>query len=158
MVNENAREFGWEDTIENDSTGFVLLEPGEYEFWVDSFERARYSGSSKLPPCNQAVVMIKIMSEDGQECTIKHNLFLHSKCEGLLCSFFTSIGMRKHGEPLKMNWPAIVGKYGRCKVGIREYIDKNGETRKANQIDRFLEPNEDAAGVNGNKSWTAGSF
>ena len=75
MANENAREFGWEDTIEHDSTGFVLLEPGEYEFWVDSFERARYSGSSKLPPCNQAVVMIKIMSEDGQECTIKHNLF-----------------------------------------------------------------------------------
>ena len=156
MADNMERELGWDDTIEHDSSGFVLLPPGEYEFWIDSFERSRHMGSGNLPACNKAIVKVKIMSEKGEECTIKHNLFLHSKCEGLLCSFFTSIGMRKHGEPLRMNWPAIVGRYGRCRVGVREYTNQNGETRQANQIEQFLEPAEISSGQS--KSWSPGSF
>lgn len=148
------REFGWDDTISNDSPEFVLLEPGEYEFWVAGFERARFNGSAKLPPCNQAIVEVKIMSPEGVEVTIKHSLFLHSKCEGLLCAFFTSIGQRKHGEPLKMNWPQIVQSSGFCKVGVREYTNKQGEQRKANFIERFLEPNPGDS----TPKWTAGKF
>ena len=48
------REFGWDDVIENDGKGWVLLPDGEYPFTVLSFERKRYGGSAKLPPCNQA--------------------------------------------------------------------------------------------------------
>ena len=42
----------------------------------------------KLPPCNKAILSIRIENEEGQATTIKHNLFLHSKCEGMLCILY----------------------------------------------------------------------
>ena len=39
------REFNWDDTIEKDSTDFVLLQEGDYDFEVESYERARHGGS-----------------------------------------------------------------------------------------------------------------
>ncbi|MBE5957712.1 MAG: DUF669 domain-containing protein [Lachnospiraceae bacterium] len=136
---ELEREFGWDDTIENDSE-FVLLPEGEYPFEVTSFERARHNGSEKLPPCNKAVLAIKITAPDGKSTTINHNLFLHSKTEGMLCAFFTSIGQRKKGEKISMNWNLVPGSRGRCKVGIHTYKNKDGDERQTNQIVRFLEP------------------
>ena len=55
---------------------------------------------------------------------MEHNLFLHSKCEGLICAFFKAIGARKSGERLKMEWNKIAGATGRCQVGIRKWKAK----------------------------------
>ncbi len=86
---------------------------------------------------------IRIDAPEGST-TINHNLFLHSKCEGLLCAFFSSIGQRKHGEKLRMNWSQVVGSKGRCKVGVREWVsDRDGKKRQSNEIKQFYD-NEDA--------------
>ena len=71
------------------------------------------------------------------QVTVRKDLFLHSKCEGVLCAFFTCIGQRKHGQRVSMNWSAVTGARGRAKVGKRTY---NGNTY--NEIKRFLEPPE----------------
>ena len=86
------KELGWDDQIEKDSADFVILPEGDYDFEVEYMERGRHNGSDRLPPCNKATLSVRLMAEDGQEAVIKHNLFLHSKCEGLLCAFFTAIG------------------------------------------------------------------
>lgn len=107
--NTIEREFGWDDTIENDSPEFVVLPAGEYEFQVVKFERGRHTPkvdkdgnqTGKLPACNKAIVSIQVTAPEGT-VTIEHNFFLHSRTEGLLCAFFTCIGQRKHGEPLRM--------------------------------------------------------
>ena len=139
------RELDWDDEIENDGTEFTLLPPGDYDFTVTDFEREHYSGGAKLPPCNKAVLSITIDTPEGR-AVIKHNLFLHSKCEGLLCAFFSSIGQRKHGEKLRMNWSKVVGSKGRCKVGVREWVsDRDGEKKQSNEIKRFYEPASDSA-------------
>lgn len=39
-----------------------------------------------------------------------------------------------------MNWNAVVGANGRCKVIINKYIDKNGNEQTNNQVDTFYEP------------------
>lgn len=135
------RELGWEDEIENDGADFILLPEGDYDFEVTGFSRARHGGSAKLPPCNKAELSILIETPEGQT-TIKHNLFLHTKTEGLLCSFFTSIGQRKHGEKLKMNWNTVIGAKGRCKVFIDKYTNDKGEERQTNKIQKFYEPEE----------------
>ena len=103
MANTNMmeREFGWDDIIENDGPTWVLLPEGTYPFTVTEFERKRHPGSAKLPPCWKAELTIAVEGAEGT-ANIQHNLFLHSKCEGLLCAFFTAIGDRKHGQPLKM--------------------------------------------------------
>ena len=141
MTDNTEKNFDWDDVIENDSE-FTLLPEGDYDFEVVEFERARHGGSEKLPPCNKAIVTLKVKSDDGKESLIKHNLFLHSKTEGMLCAFFTGIGQRKHGEKLKMNWSSVVGSTGKAKVSIRQWTNDNGETKEFNEIKKFYEPTE----------------
>ncbi len=129
------RELSWDDEIVKDD-GFITLPEGEYDFTVVTFERGRFNGSEKMPPCAQATVHLKINSPEG-EVTIKNNLFLHTKTEGILSSFFSSIGQKKKGEPLRMNWNNVPGSTGRCLVSTREY---NGNTY--NDVKRFLPKEE----------------
>ena len=49
---DNFKEYGWEDEIVNEGGDFVLLPEGDYDFTVAKYERARYDGSAKMPPCN----------------------------------------------------------------------------------------------------------
>lgn len=135
---DNGHELDWDSEIANDSPEFTLLPEGDYDFTVTELERARHPGSAKLPPCNKAVVSIRI-ADAGGVAIIKHNLFLHSRCEGLLCDFFTGIGQRRRGENKPMNWNRVVGATGRAKVGIRTYT-KDGREYKANEIKKFYEP------------------
>lgn len=81
------REFGWDDEIENDNE-FQILPDGDYNFTVTGFERGRHQGSAKLPPCNKAIITLNVADGKGNQGTIKHNLFLHTKTEGMLCAFF----------------------------------------------------------------------
>jgi hypothetical protein len=141
---ELDRELGWEDPIENDGADFEVLPEGDYDFEVVGFERGRHPGSDKLPPCNKAIVSIRINGAAGQT-TIKHNLFLHTKTEGLLCAFFVGIGQRKHGERVTMNWSQVVGSRGRCKIGVRKWKNDKGEDVPYNDIKRFYEPDKQPA-------------
>lgn len=160
-ANNIERELGWDDEIEKDSSDFVILPEGDYNFTVTGFERARHTGSAKLPACNKAVLTIKLEGED-ETTTIKHNLFLHSKCEGLLCAFFTAIGQRKKGEKLRMNWTTVTGSKGRCKVGIHKFTGKDGVVRESNEIKKFYEPEEplgtQPSSGTSQKTYTPGSF
>ena len=123
QYNNYEREFGWDDTIEKDSE-FVLLPDGLYYFTVASYERGRHTPNpqnpGKLPACPKATVHLKIVANEG-ETELRHNLFLHSSTEGMLSAFFGAIGQKRKGEPLRMDWNAIIGKVGVCKVGSREY-------------------------------------
>lgn len=115
------RELGWDDEIvkEND---FIVLQPGDYEFRVESFERGRFKGSEKIPSCNQANLTIVIVDPaTGRDVKIQHNLLLHSKLESMLSEFFRGIGQKKKDEPLKMNWQLVPGATGRCKIVSEEY-------------------------------------
>ncbi len=134
-------EMDWNGAIENDSPSFTLLPEGDYDFVVTELERTRHNGSAKLPPCNKAIVHIRIDAQgaEGGMNIIKHNLFLHSRCEGLLCDFFVGIGQRQKGERKNMDWSKVVGARGRAKVGIRTY-NKDGQEYQANEIKRFYSP------------------
>ena len=138
----NGYELSWDAEIENEGKEFVVAEPGDYNFTVTGFERARFEGSAKMPPCNQAKLTIRLDLPGGEECTIKHNLFLHSKSEWRLCEFFTAIGQRKKGQRVSMNWNAVIGSKGRCKVSKRAFKNKDGKELWTNDIDKFYEPEE----------------
>lgn len=142
---QQEKSFGWDDTITQDAGEYILLPDGDYDFVVESFERARFDGSEKMPACNQAILKIKINSDLGST-TINHNLLLHTKTEWTLSAFFAAIGQKKKGEPLKMNWQLVPGSRGRCKLGHKLY---NGS--EYNEIKKFL-PQEDK------QSYTPGQF
>ena len=139
---ENGYELGWDAEIENEGQEFVVAEPGDYNFVVTGFERTRHEGSEKIPPCNKAVLTIKL---DGPglngECIVKHNMFMHSKMEWKLCEFFTAIGQRKKGQKVRMNWNTVIGARGRCKVTKRCFKSKNtGTDLWTNDIEKFYAP------------------
>lgn len=141
MSDFNEREIGWDDLIEKESE-YTLLPEGDYDFTVKSLKRSRHNGSAKLPACNKAELEIEVVDGNGNKGLIYHNLFLHTKTEGMLSAFFIAIGQKKHGEPLRPNWNAITGAKGRCKVIINEWTNDKGETRSNNQIQKFYEPSE----------------
>ena len=157
MSEMEGRAFDWNDEIKNDSAEeFTLLPEGEYPFTVTKFERARYQGGAKLPPCAMALLTIDIDGDDRGHATVTHRLYLHTKTEGLLCAFFESIGQRKHGEALRPRWNEVVGSRGRCRLGVHEYTNKYGETRQSNEITRFLPPADPKAAPG--PVWVQGSF
>ena len=91
----------------------------------------------KLPPCNKAVITLVVETPEG-EARIRHNLFLHSRTEGMTLSFYRC--ELKSAEPLKMDWPRVVGRKGRAKIGIRMHDGK-----QYNEIKRFYDPENTAA-------------
>ncbi|HJC24961.1 MAG TPA: hypothetical protein H9761_14865 [Candidatus Eisenbergiella merdavium] len=143
------RELQWDDTIENDGQEYVTLPEGDYAFTVESFERGRHNGSEKLPACNKAIVRLRIDTPEGP-AFISHQLFLHTKTEGLLSAFFSSLGLKKKGEPLRMNWNAVTGASGRAHITLDP--DRNDPEKKYNHVKRFY-PKDD-----GSKTWKAGNF
>ena len=154
MAEYIERELGWDDSIEKESD-YVLLSEGEYDFTVKSLTRGRHTGSEKLPPCHKAILKLEV-TNGTDTATIEHNLFLHTKVEGLLSQFFVSIGLKKHGEPLKMNWNDVPGTKGRCKVYIDVWKGKNGQDMQSNKIKSFLDPKTEA--VQPSKTFTPGAF
>jgi len=144
MSTELGRELGWDDEIEKDGNDYITLPEGDYDFEVVSYERARHPGSEKLPPCNKAIIKIKIETAQGV-AMFNHNLFLHTNTEGIISAFFAGIGQKKKGEKMTMNWPLVPGSTGRARVGIRTYDGK-----EYNEIKKFY-PRE-------YKSFEAGRF
>ena len=137
--NSTPRELGWDDEIQRDDSPFQLLPEGDYNFTVKKFERARHSGSEKIPACNKAILTVAVSSGDisGEVLT---KLFLHTQFEWKLCQFFTSIGQRRHGETLRMNWGAVSGATGVCHVGVRKWTGNDGKERESNEITEFYDP------------------
>ena len=136
--NNFDHELGWDDEIVTDAKEFVQLTPGDYQFTVTNLERGRHTPNpqnpGKLPACNKATLTLQIETAEGI-AQLTHNLFLHTSTEGMLSAFFGSIGQKKHGEPLRMNWNNVVGAKGVCRVnkrkGTGQYADREYDNVKA---------------------------
>ena len=128
---------GWDDVIENDGQEFVVLPEGDYTFTVSNFERGSFPGGAKIPACPKATVTLNIDNNQGV-ATARVDLLLYRTVEWKIAAFFRSIGQKKHGEKVAMNWNKVVGARGKAHFKPRSYT-KDGEERKVNDVDRFLD-------------------
>ena len=105
----------------------MTLEPGDYDFTVESFERSRYEGSDKVPPCPRALLKIRVETPDGA-CTMNESLLLYDRMQWKLAEFFLSIGVgeEKDGK-VKPNWNLVPQATGRATIELR--ADRNDPTR-----------------------------
>ena len=128
----------WEGYIEKDDS-FVLLPEGIYDFKVLSLERGYFNGSEKMPPCPRATVQIQVTDPTSKTpVELNESLLLNTKMEWKLSQFFTSIGQKKPGERVQMNWQAVPGATGKAEIHQREYTNQNGEKRTTNAVKNFL--------------------
>lgn len=162
---ENNYTYDWDSEINNESSEFVLLPEGDYDFTVEKFERGTFDGSDKLPACKKAIVTFTIWGAEDK-ISITENFLLCSKLEWKLSSLFLSVGMKKHGEPLRMNWTGLVGQKGRCHIFAEP--GKNSD-KLFNKIKKFYAYDEDVQTIKpasqpvqynntSSSGWQAGKF
>ena len=131
-------EMDWNDSIETDSQEYVLLPEGDYNFIVTNFERGRFPGGAKIPPCNKATITIQIAASEGV-ATLHFDLLLYRTLEWKISSFFRCIGLKKHGEKLVMDWSKVINSYGKCHVKQKTYTNQYGEEKTINDVDKFYD-------------------
>ena len=127
----------WDDVIENDGQEYILLPEGDYTFVVTGFERGQFPGGQRLSACPKVTVTLLVETEQGTAVT-KVDLMLHRNVEWKLAAFFRSIGMKKHGEPCRMDWYGSVGRKGRAHFRPRTYL-KDGQERQVNDVEHFID-------------------
>ena len=105
------------------------------------------------------MAILTLRVSDGSAYTsIIERLILHTKMEWKLSQFFCSIGQKKHGEPLRMNWNKVLGAKGRCKVYVDTYTTDRGEERKTNKISKFYDFQGSQPEQTAKPKWSAGDF
>lgn len=134
----------WDSAIESDGSQFIVLPEGDYAFTVTGFERGRYPGSAKIPACNKASLTLTVELPDGQTATCKEDLILYRTLEWKLASFFRSIGQKKVGERVVMDWSKVLGARGRAHFKPRTYVS-NGTEHTTNSVDRYYDSDQQAA-------------
>jgi hypothetical protein len=137
-INNKDLLMDWDDSIETDGQEFILLPDGEYNFTVTNFERGRFPGGPKVPACNKATITAQVDTAEGV-AIVKFDLLLYRTLEWRISAFFRSIGQKKHGEKLTMDWNKVVGSKGRAYFKQRSYTNNQGEVKSTNDIDRFID-------------------
>ena len=150
---DEIRNYDWNDEINEEGTPFTLLPEGDYDFKITKFERARYEGSEKMPPCNMAKITFEIFSKN-ESTTITDNFYLNSKGEWKISALYLAIGLKKHGEPIRMQWNSVIGKTGKLKLTVEKYSRRDGGVGEVNRIKKFY----DFQGENTAPKWQAGAF
>lgn len=138
---DNKDVMNWDDAIEKDGDEYIVLPEGDYPFKVVSFERGRFQGGEKIPACPEAVLTLEV-EYNGETVRVVDRLKLHKSLEWKLASFFRSIGLKKHGERLVMDWSKVPGAEGRGHFKPRKYKNDNGEEREANNLAKYLDYDE----------------
>ena len=120
---------------------FELLPDGDYDFEIKKLEKDRYTAGpqSKIPSCPVAIVHLLIKTEDGKQNYFRENLYLYDENKWKLLQFFTSIGLRKHGDgKSKMPWGEVEGCTGRAKIGHR--ANKKDTSKVYNCVQKWYDP------------------
>ncbi len=160
MAQDN-RIMDWNDTISSDAKEFVTLPEGDYMFTVTGFERAHFPGSAKIPACNKATLMLDIDNDKGI-ASARVDLILFRTLEWKISSFFASIGQKRQGETVTMNWDKVIGARGKAHIKPRKYTSRYGDEREVNNVEYFI-PCDDPHGLveakpNEDVPWSKGGF
>lgn len=161
--NTNSDTFDLEDILEDNQ--FVLLPPDIYTFQVVQLDlNERFNGSQKMPPCRKVSVHFDVYTRDKQKVSLKEDFIFYKPLAWKIFAFFRSLGLFQNGDnKIKIPWTLAQGCWGRAKVGQRSWFTQNGDERKTNQVEQWIEPTDEVLKANTNaiesyrKSLSAGS-
>ena len=131
----------WDGVLESDGSEITVLPEGDYEFEVKNVTRGSFPGSAKMCACNKVTLTLEIKSEQG-DAYVYDDLILHKVMEWKLSQFFLSIGLKKKGEKITMDWSKVLGAKGLAKIGVKEYTDKQDNLRTVNRVEKYIDDDE----------------
>ena len=142
MSNEDNDDIlDYDGEISNDGESFAVLpDNDEVEFTVKEVERGRNKDGTK--PQVKMKLDCRSIAGNGR-ATVYDYITMTRKSEWKLCELFRAIGLRQHGETLKMRWD-IEGRTGRATVSLDEFVGRDGDKRQSNKIKHYLEPSGEA--------------
>lgn len=127
----------WDGSIQNDGSDLVTL-PDNEEVWMTV--RAVERGHNKAGDTPQVMLMFYAESIAGNGRTIVRDyITMTRKSEWKLCELFRALGLRQHGQELKLRWD-LEGMTARAILSVEEYTSSFGEVRQNNKIKKYLEP------------------
>lgn len=130
---------GWDDEATASETEYTVLDPGEYAYRVDGFERGRFDGSDKMGPCPVAKLTLSCSNAAGQQGTVVTRLYLTKRQQWKLTQFFKSCGLidasLPDGQAYRMPWDQVRGAIGRAEIGNHTH-----KGRTYNEVKRFIVP------------------
>ena len=138
MAREENNALAWDDTIGTDSATPSILEEGDYDFEVISLEKGSFPGSQKISPCPKAMLTLGVNTPEGTT-KVRTDILLSRCLEWKISEFFRSIGKKRHGEKIVMNWDAVVGAKGRAHIVQRTYTTKSGNPKTVNDVDHYID-------------------
>ena len=85
-----------------------------------------------------ATLILKIKT-DKDICIFKTKLILYKSFDWKIAAFFRSIGQKKRGERLVMDWSKVIGSHGRARIKVVTYTAKDGSKHTINDVDRYYD-------------------
>lgn len=73
---------------------------------------------------------------------MKFDLILSKALTWKLSAFFRSIGQKKRGEKITMDWNKVLGVKGRAHIKQKVYTNQAGEEKTINDLDYFIDYDE----------------
>ena len=73
---------------------------------------------------------------------MKFDLILSKALTWKLSAFFRSIGQKKRGEKITMDWNKVLGAKGRAHSKQKVYTNQAGEEKTINDLDYFIDYDE----------------
>lgn len=130
---------GWDDEATASETEYTLLDPGEYTYRVDGFERRHHDATEKIGACPEARLKLSCSNAAGQQGTVYTSLYLTKRQQWKLTQFFKSCGLidasLPDGQAYRMPWDQVLGAIGRAVIGPNEW-----QGRTKNEVKRFIVP------------------
>ena len=137
----DVKFLSWDSEITQDAPEFIPLPEGDYPFMVQDLEKSIYDGNSEKIGKGCPMATLKIVVDGGElgKTSVTDRLYLNQNMEWKLGTFFRCIGQKSHGKSYKMDWNNVIGKEGLAHVKVESWTGNDGQLKKSNKIDRYLE-------------------
>ena len=141
MTNIDNSVMDWNDVIEDDGQEYVLLLKRIITSLLLILKKEDSLVVQKFLLQIKKQNQFKFFSEMGV-ASMKFDLILSKALTWKLSAFFRSIGQKKRGEKITMDWNKVLGAKGRAHIKQKVYTNQSDEEKNINDLDYFIDYDE----------------
>jgi hypothetical protein len=137
-MSDEATTMDWDSEIPMDagrSDFFTLPDGTECAFEVKKFDKDRSQAGDPM-----AKLEMICTADDGRRAYVHENLTLSSRAIFRVRKFGVAIGQLAPNEPGRIDWDAVPGVAGRCRLTTEKWTRRDGTEAESNKVKEWLAP------------------